>query len=144
MLRALICLALFLSGSVCYAQEPSLASLGLSSLQRISDQSGAMVRGASSTAYSMSVASVSALLYDPDTGSQVNIDLAHFSNSSGSGVVNERSTAASEAALGLTGLSFMVGNRSFQIGPMAVFSGGQGAGNGAFGVLNLNIPRFNN
>jgi len=143
MLRTLLCSAVLICSPICYAQEGSLASLGLSSLQRISDQKGAMVRGSSSTAYSMSVASGSALLYDPETGSQVNIDVANFANSSSDGVVNERSTAASEAAVGLTGLNVMVGNRSFQIGPMAVFSGGQGAGNGSFGVLNLNVPRFN-
>jgi len=144
MLKHFLCLAMLAVGTIAYGQEPSLAQFGLSELRPVSDNAGMKVRGSASRAYSMSVASVSALLYDPETGSQVNIDLAHFSNTTAEGAVNEPSTAASEGVLGLTGMTIAVGNRTFQIGPAAVFVGGQSAANGAFGVLNLNVPRFNN
>lgn len=127
------------------ASEPAdFSRWGLGDLQVVSDQQGESIRGEASRAYSMSVASISALIYDPATGSQTNIDLAHFSNSEATGTAGNPSTAATEGALGLTGFDIEVGTFKASIGQSAVFVGGQsGAGRaGSFTFQSLNVPRF--
>lgn len=139
---AMIGFALLASGSALAAEPLTLGSLGLGSLRPVSDRAGLEVRGMSSRAYSMSVASLSALIYDPATGSQTNVDIAHFSNSESSAAVGNSATAATEGVVGFTGLDIAIGNFRATLSPGALFVGGQSAGNGNFAVQNLNVPRF--
>jgi len=134
--------ALMASGSAVAADPLSLGSLGLSGLRPVSDRAGLQVRGMSSRAYSMSVASLSALIYDPATGSQTNVDIAHFSNSESQAFGGNSATAATEGVVGFTGLDIAIGGFRATISPGALFVGGQSAGGGAFAVGNLNVPRF--
>lgn len=137
-------LVLCLSGPTMASEPTDLSRWGLGDLQVVSDHQGEAIRGEASRAYSMSVASISALIYDPATGSQTNIDLAHFSNSESTGTVSNPSTAATEGALGLTGFAIEVGTFKATIGQSAVFVGGQsGAGPaGSYTFQSLNVPRF--
>lgn len=60
------------------AKEPlKLSRYGLSSLRKMSDREGNSVRGAGVTASGLS--SLSAIFYDPTTGSKANVDLQNFS-----------------------------------------------------------------
>lgn len=92
--------------------------------------------------YSMGVASLSALIYDPATGSQTNIDIAHFSNSDSTATVSDPTSAAVEGVVGFTGLGIEIGGFRANLSEGALFFGGQSATQGNFSVNSLNVPRF--
>lgn len=118
------------------------AELGLSALRECGDSQGMLVRGKSSRSYSMGVASLSALIYDPATGSQTNIDIAHFSNSDSTATVSDPTSAAVEGVVGFTGLGIEIGGFRANLSEGALFFGGQSATQGNFSVNSLNVPRF--
>lgn len=123
--------------------DDSLAAFGLQGLNRITDAQAMQVRGMSSRSYSMGVASLSALIFDPATGTQVNIDIANFSNSESTGSVSTASSSAVEGVVGFTGLDIQVGGFRASLSPGALFFGGQSGAGGGFSVNSLNVPRFN-
>ena len=127
------------------ASEPAeLAGLGLAAMQEVSEQDGMQVRGLSAASASLSVASMSGLLFDPVSGDQVNIDLSQLTTSSGQMTGNEGSSAGGEAAVGFTGMAFDVNDFSATLSQSALFAGGQTAANGSFNINLLNVPSFSN
>lgn len=119
-----------------------LSEIGLASLQVCDDADAMRVRGKSSRSYSMGVASLSALIYDPATGSQTNIDIAFFSNSESTATVSDPTSAAVEGVVGFTGLGIEIGGFRASLSQGALFFGGQSATQGRFSVDALNVPRF--
>ncbi|HBJ37579.1 MAG TPA: hypothetical protein DDZ51_23050 [Planctomycetaceae bacterium] len=119
-----------------------LTDVGLGSLQACDDADAMRVRGKSSRSYSMGVASLSVLIYDPATGSQTNIDIAQFANSESSAMVSDPTSAAVEGVVGFTGLGIEIGGFRASLSQGALFFGGQSATQGAFSVNALNVPRF--
>lgn len=122
--------------------ELRLSEIGLASLQVCDDADAMRVRGKSSRSYSMGVASLSALIYDPATGSQTNIDIAFFSNSESTATVSDPTSAAVEGVVGFTGLGIEIGGFRASLSQGALFFGGQSATQGRFSVDALNVPRF--
>lgn len=122
--------------------ELRLSEIGLASLQVCDDAVAMQVRGKSSRSYSMGVASLSVLVYDPATGSQTNIDIAHFSNSESTATVSDPTSAAVEGVVGFTGLGIEIGGFRASLSQGALFFGGQSATQGRFSVDALNVPRF--
>jgi hypothetical protein len=122
--------------------ELSFRDIGLGGLEVCDDAQGMRVRGQSSRSYSMGVASLSVLIYDPATGSQTNIDIAHFSNSESSAMVSDPTSAAVEGVVGFTGLGIEIGGFRANLSQGALFFGGQTATQGNFSVHSLNVPRF--
>lgn len=124
------------------APEGQLQGVGLGSLRLVDESEGMKVRGLSSRSYSMGVASLSVLIYDPATGSQTNIDIAHFSNSSSEATVSDPTSTAVEGVVGFTGLGIEIGGFRANLSQGALFFGGQSATQGNFSVNSLNVPRF--
>jgi hypothetical protein len=122
--------------------DARLYNVGLGSLQIVDEAAGMLVRGQSSKSYSMGVASLSVLIYDPATGSQTNIDIAQFSNSSSDATVSDPTSAAVEGVVGFTGLAIEIGGFRANLSQGALFYGGQSATQGSFSINSLNVPRF--
>jgi len=120
----------------------SLKAIGLSALEACDDADAMRIRGQSSRSYSMGVASLSVLIYDPATGSQTNIDIAHFSNSESTATVSDPTSAAVEGVVGFTGLGIEIGGFRASLSQGALFFGGQSATQGMFSGNALNVPQF--
>lgn len=144
-MKKLVLTLVALAAAPAIASEPvELAGLGLAAMQEVSEQDGLRVRGLSAASASLSVASMSGLLFDPVSGDQVNIDMSQLTTSSGQMTGNEGSSAGGEAAVGFTGMAFDVNDFSATLGQSALFAGGQTAANGSFNISSLNVPSFSN
>ncbi len=126
------------------AASPSYGprDIGLGALEICGEADAMQIRGQSSRSYSMGVASLSALIYDPATGSQTNIDIAFFSNSESTATVSDPTSAAVEGVVGFTGLGIEIGGFRASLSQGALFFGGQSATQGMFSVNALNVPQF--
>lgn len=105
MQRIIVAMLIAIGGvSSVAAREPvSLSKVGLSSLRRISDREGSKIRGAASGVSASGLSSLSAIFYDPSTGSRVNFDLVDFSAAIADNGCGARSDAQNYNAIGLTG-----------------------------------------
>lgn len=141
-MRLLCCLLITSFCSPVLGESPLLTELGLSAIRQLPDDDGMLVRGRSSTATSLSVVSLSALIHDPVTGSQTHVDIVEFNRSTSSMTGSQSASAGSESVAGTTGLFIEIGQFQASLGPSLMFAGGQAAGGGNFQLQYLSIPSF--
>lgn len=129
----LLALCLACTGPLVAAEPVDLKALGLGGLEPISERTGNQIRGASSAAYSTGLSSFMAVVYDPQTGSQINIVSNNFARSTDENAgLNSGSTAAAETFVGFSPFDITIGNFSARFSSGLFFGAGQAAGSSGF------------
>jgi hypothetical protein len=137
---ALLALCLACTGQLVAAEPVDLNALGLGGLEPLSERTGNQIRGASSSAYSTGLSSFMAVIFDPETGSQINLVSNNFARSTDQNAgLNSRSTAAAETSVGFSPFEIIIGNFSASFSEGLFFGAGQAAGSSGF-VENFTRP----
>jgi hypothetical protein len=131
------------------ADEPvNLAALGLGNLQQVSEEAGMKVRGMSSSAQGFSMASVSILLIDPNTGGQASIGQSSFQwstdENAGLGLIASSRSDTFSSVIAPDGFDLVIDNENgFSytglVSPFFLYSGSQGGGAADF---DFDLPTF--
>jgi hypothetical protein len=130
-----------LSCGVASAKEPvSLSKVGLSGIKKMSDRQGHKVRGLAVKAVASGLSSLGAVIYDPDSGSRVNLDLVNFSyggDAAGCGP-NVDAQNFNVIGIGPTAFVFSVNDFTASIGPFSAGGSSQSIVNG--GASSFIVP----